>query len=126
MAAYHQIDDKVLIRSPNGPVLRHTTGSRYRHVSVAGLITNAGVTLAVEGHIRRRLIDDQLDRSPRLRVSPSILANLDPTRSQQVERRPRSANAYDGPLRGRTPAVAELVPAEVIDEVAIPVVKPRV
>jgi len=40
MAAYHRVDDEVLIRSPNGSVLS---------VSVAGLITDAGVTLAVEG-----------------------------------------------------------------------------
>jgi len=65
MAAYHQRDDEVLIRAPNGSVLCHTTGSRYRPVSVAGLITDAGVTLAVEGNIRRRLTDDQLDASPR-------------------------------------------------------------
>jgi len=51
MAAYHQVDDEVLIRSPNGSVLCHTTGSRYRPVSVAGLITDAKVTLAVEGNI---------------------------------------------------------------------------
>jgi len=41
---YHQVDDDVLIRSPNGSVLCHTTGSRYRPVSVPGLITDAEVT----------------------------------------------------------------------------------
>jgi len=124
VAAYHQMDDEVLIRSPSGSVLCHTTGSRYRPVSVAGVITDAKVTLAIEGNVRRRLIDDQLDGSPRLRASPRILADLDPTQSQLVERRPCSADAYDGLLRGRTPAIAELVPTEVIDEVAFAIVKP--
>jgi len=32
MAAYHQVDDEVLIRSPNGSVLCHTTGSRRGHL----------------------------------------------------------------------------------------------
>jgi len=111
MAVYHQVDDEILIRSPNGSVLCYTTGSRYRSVSVAGLITDAGV----EGNIRRRLIDDQLDGSPRL---------MSLSESQLVERRPRSANAYEGLLRGTAPVVTELPPVEVIDEVAIPVVKP--
>ena len=52
-------------------------------ISVAGLITDAGVTLVVEGYIRRRLIYNQLDGSPRLtRVSRRLLADLDGARSQ--------------------------------------------
>jgi len=54
MAAYHQVDDEVFICSPNGSVLCHSTGSCNQPISVAGLITDAGVTLAVEGNIRRR------------------------------------------------------------------------
>jgi len=41
-----------------------------------------------------------------------------------VERRPTSDNAYYVPLRGRTPTISELVLAEIVDEVAVPVVKP--
>jgi len=104
VAAYHQVDDKVLIRSPNGSVLCHTTGFRHRPISVAGLITDAGVTLAVEGNIRCRLIDNQLDGSPRLRISPSLLADLDPVGGEET------ANAYDGPLTGSRRHVQELIP----------------
>ena len=100
MAAYHQVDDEVLIHSPSGSVMCHMTGSHHRPISVAGVITDAGVTLAVEGNIRRRLMDNQLDGSPRLRIFPRVLAELDPTRSKLLERRPHSANAFDGPLRG--------------------------
>jgi len=124
MAAYHQLDDEVLMRSPNGSVRCHTTGSRHRPISVAGLITDAGVTLAVEGNTRRRLMDDKLDGSPTLRISLRVLAELDPTQSQLVERRPRSANAFDGPLRRSHRQVQELIPAEVVDELALPDVKP--
>jgi len=51
MAADHHVDDDILIRSPNSSVLCHSTGSCSRRISVVGLITDARVTLAMEGNV---------------------------------------------------------------------------
>jgi len=107
MAAYHQVDDKILISSPNGSVLCHSTGSHSRPISVAGLITDAGVTLMVEGNVRRQLIDGHwktVDRPPAgaspirsLRILLRVLAKLKQARPELVEQRSQSATAYGRP-----------------------------
>jgi len=119
MAAYNQVNNKVLIRSPNRPVVCQSTGVQYRPVSVAGSITDGRVVPAVENSSRRRLINDQVDRSPRSMVSPRIPADLDPNCVQLLEMRARSAHAYRGPSRNATPAIVE-----VIEQVAVSTVKP--
>ena len=83
MAAYYQVDDDDFIRSPNGSVLCHTAGYRYRPISVADLITDTGVTLAVKSNTRRRLVEDGSSRNHHRLISPRVVANLHPARSQQ-------------------------------------------
>ena len=110
MAAYRRVDDDILIRSPNGSVLCHSVGSHSHPISVAGLITDADVTLAVEGNVRRRLLDglwESLDGLPagaspihRLHILQRVLAKLDPTRLELVEQRPQSATVYGAPTTG--------------------------
>ena len=115
MAAYDQVDDDALIHACDGPgsMLR----SRYRPVSVAGIITEAGEILPLEDSIRHRLQN-------KLNVSPRIMADLAAARSQFVKKRPRSANVYEWSAEGSIPVTTEPPFVEVIDEVVKPVVKP--
>jgi len=108
MGTYHQADNEVFIRSPNGSVLCQTTGSRYRPVSVAGVITDAGVVLPVEDNPRRHLIGEPASSTRPMRISPQLLADLEGSRSQLLERQPRSANPYEGPRSRRSSMLEEL------------------
>ena len=117
MAAYFQVDDEGLIRSLDGLVLCHTTGSRPRPVSITGMITDTGGTVAVEGNVRLCLIG-----SPRLRISPSMLADLVPSQLKLMKGR-CLMNAYDRPFTGSRQQLQELSPAEVVNKSVLPVVE---
>ena len=120
MGTYHQADNEVFIRSPNGSVVCQSAGSPYRPVSVTGLITDAGVVLPVEDNVRRRLIGDPTRATRSLRISPQLLADLGGSRSQLLERQPRSAHPYEGLRSGRSSRLAELQSVGVDDPVEDP------
>jgi len=120
MGTYHQADNEVFIRSPNGSVVYRSAGSPCRPVSVAGLITDAGVVLPVEDNLRCRLIGDPTRATRSLRISPQLLADLGGSRSQLLERRPRSGYSYEGPRSGRSSRLAELQSVGVDDPVEVP------
>ena len=134
MAAYHRVHDDILICTPCSSVLFSFSGSCRGPISVAGLITNAGMTLAVDKDIQRQLLNrpwESSDMLPtgasptrRICISPGLLAELDPTRPDLVDWWPRSATTYGGPTTGHHRHREELIIPDDDDGPASPPAQP--